>query len=58
VPHEDSTVQLHAALGLAVLRVAMRRWRAGQEESLPAAASHALADAREFFTASGPPGQR
>jgi hypothetical protein len=36
----------------------MRRWRAGQAESLPAAASHVLADAREFFTASGPPDQR
>jgi|SRR5512142_971555 AcrR family transcriptional regulator len=58
VPPEDSAIRLHAALGLAVLCVAMRRWRAGQAGSLPAAASHVLADAREFFTASAPPGQR
>jgi AcrR family transcriptional regulator len=55
VPPEDSAVLLHAALGLAVLRVAIRRWRAGQARSLPAATSHVLADTRQFFTASGPP---
>jgi AcrR family transcriptional regulator len=58
LPPGDSTVQLHAALGLAVLRVAMHRWRTGQAGSLPTAASHVLASAREFFTASGPPGQQ
>ena len=55
VPPGDIFVQLHAALGLAVLRVAMRHWRAGQARSLPAATKHALAAAQEFFTASGPP---
>jgi AcrR family transcriptional regulator len=54
-PPGDVSVQLHAALGLVVLRVAMRRWQAGQARSLPAATSHALAAAKEFFTEPGPP---
>ena len=58
VPSGDASVQLHAALGLAVLRVAMRGWLAGQAPPLPTATSHVLAGAREFFIQPGPPGQR
>ena len=55
VPSGDASVQSHAALGLAVLRVAMRGWLAGQAPSLPATTSHVLAGAREFFIQPGPP---
>lgn len=50
-PPGDWLCQLHAAIGLAVLRVAMRRWRAGQVPSLPAATSQALAAAGAFAAA-------
>jgi AcrR family transcriptional regulator len=45
VPPGDLLCQLHAAIGLAVLRVALRQWRARQVPSLTAATSRALAAA-------------
>jgi AcrR family transcriptional regulator len=56
VPSGDFLCQLHAAIGLAVLRVAMRQWRAGQMPSLPAATSRALAAAGDFAAACSEPG--
>jgi AcrR family transcriptional regulator len=56
VPPGDFLCQLHAAIGLAVLRVAMRQWRAGQMPSLPAATSRALAAAGDFAAACSEPG--
>jgi hypothetical protein len=51
VPSGDLVCQLHAAIGLAVLRVALRQWRAGHVSSLPAATSRALAAAGDFAAA-------
>ena len=51
VPPGDFLCQLHAAIGLAVLRVALRQWRAGQAPSLPAATSRALAAVADFAAA-------
>ena len=56
VPPEDLLCQLHAAIGLAVLRVALRQWRAGHVPSLPAAASRALAATGDFAAACSEPG--
>ena len=65
VPPGDLLCQLHAAIGLAVLRVALRQWRAGQMPSLPAATSRALtaagdlaAECRELGSAPGEAGGR
>lgn len=51
VPPGDFLCQLHAAIGLAVLRVALRQWRVDQMPSLPAATSRALAAAGDFAAA-------
>jgi AcrR family transcriptional regulator len=51
VPPGDLLCQLHAAVGLAVLRVAVRQWRAGQMPSLPAATSRALTAAGDLAAA-------
>jgi AcrR family transcriptional regulator len=51
VPPGDLLCQLHAAIGLAVLRVALRQWRAGQMPSLPAATSRALTAAGDLAAA-------
>jgi AcrR family transcriptional regulator len=51
VPPGEFLCQLHAAIGLAVLRVALRQWRAGQAPSLPAATSRALAAVGDFAAA-------
>ncbi len=56
VPSGDLLCQLHAAIGLAVLRVAMRQWRAGHVPSLPAATGRALAAAGDFAAACSEPG--
>ncbi|HEX9355829.1 MAG TPA: hypothetical protein VF933_18660, partial [Streptosporangiaceae bacterium] len=58
VPPGDLLCQLHAAIGLAVLRVALRQWRAGQVPSLPAATSRALAAAGDFAAAFSGTGER
>jgi hypothetical protein len=50
-PPGDMLCQLHAAIGLAVLRVALRQWRAGQMASLPAATSRALTAVGDFAAA-------
>ena len=53
----DLVCQLHAAIGLAVLRVALRQWRvSGHASSLPAATSLALAAAADFAAACAGPG--
>lgn len=49
---DDLGCQLHAALGLSVLRVAMRQWRAGKASSLPAATRRALRAAADVLAAS------
>jgi AcrR family transcriptional regulator len=54
----DLVCQLHAAIGLAVLRVALRQWRTGQAPSLPAATSRALAAAGDFAAAFSGTGER
>jgi AcrR family transcriptional regulator len=56
----DAAVQLEAALGMVVLRTAVRCWRAGQRPSLPSAVHHALVDARRALDALVPdgPGQQ
>ncbi len=51
VPPGDLSCQLHAAMGLAVLRVALRQWRASQMPSLPAATSRALTAVGDFAAA-------
>lgn len=51
VPPGDFLCQLNAAIGLAVLRVALRQWRAGQMPSLPAATSRALTAVGDFAAA-------
>ena len=57
VPTGDLVCQLHAAIGLAVLRVALRQWRvSGHASSLPAATSLALAAAADFAAACSGPG--
>jgi MftR C-terminal domain len=58
VPPGDLLCQLHAAIGLAVLRVALRQWRAGQAPSLPAATSRALAAVGDFVAAFSGTGER
>ena len=57
VPPGDLLCQLHAAIGLAVLRVALRQWRAGQVLSLTAATSRALAAAGDFARHFPEPGE-
>lgn len=57
VPSSDLLCQLHAAIGLAVLRVALRQWRAGQVRSLPAATSRVLAAVGQFAAACSEPGK-
>jgi AcrR family transcriptional regulator len=56
----DAAAQLEAALGMVVLRTAVRCWRAGQRPSLPSAVQHALVDARRALDALAPddPGQQ
>ncbi len=57
VPAGDLMCQLHAAIGLAVLRVALRQWRvSGHTSSLPTATSLALAAAADFAAACSGPG--
>ncbi len=57
VPSGDLVCQLHAAIGLAVLRVALRQWRlGGHASSLPATTSLALAAAADFAAACPEPG--
>ncbi|WP_116451610.1 TetR/AcrR family transcriptional regulator [Blastococcus litoris] len=46
VPPSDALVRLEAGLGVLVLRTAVRSWRAGEEDALPAAVDRALADVR------------
>ena len=47
----DAAAQLEAALGVVVLRMAVRCWRAGQSPSLPAAVHRVLVDARTVLDA-------
>ena len=47
----DAAAQLEAALGVVVLRMAVRCWRAGQSPSLPAAVHRVLGHARTALDA-------
>ncbi len=52
VPPRDLVCQLHAAIGLAVLRVALQQWRvSGHARSLPVATSRVFAAAADFASA-------
>ena len=57
VPSGDLLCQLHAAIGLGVLRVALRQWRGGRVSSLPAATSLALAAAAACSELGDAPGE-
>ncbi len=57
VPSGDLVCQLHAEIGLAVLRVALRQWRVGGHvSSLPTTTSLAFAAAADFAAACSRPG--
>jgi AcrR family transcriptional regulator len=49
----DDAVLVEAAVGLVVLRVAVRSWRAGRSDGLPAATEAAYAEVRRVLDAGG-----
>lgn len=49
----DDAVLAEAAVGVVVLRVAVRSWRAGRSDSLPAATEAAYAEVRRVFDVDG-----
>jgi AcrR family transcriptional regulator len=53
LPEPDDAVLAEAAVGLVVLRVAVRSWRAGRSDSLPTATQAAYAEVRRVLAVDG-----
>jgi AcrR family transcriptional regulator len=53
LPRPDDRIRWEAAIGMVVLRMAVRSWRAGESDSLSAATEHGLARLRALLTVGG-----